>query len=1688
MSRRRLVMEGLEQRQLLAGDLETDIKYLTGYFTSQQERADYVATVSDRLDVLRDNRTFLMGARGGGAGSTPTNPRNLSELPGNNDSTGTAQPLTLGTAPGNDPSITLSGSYSPLVDQNGFSRLNDLDYYQLTLRGGDILSARISGGTNLMLYDGNDLYRNDGDLLMFSQQDQGRLSYDSPLLFGGDANLSYVIPKTGTYYIATNGSFGQYVMDLRVFRPTFESEEIGTSQILYLDFDGELLLPNEQPFFTQNGPTYLEALSEFMPNFGFRDSDANAMIDLIIENVVDKFNQVGIHATNGWYPQSGNAGEYGIQVLNSRDHGDLWGLPNVMRVIVGGGDDDSGGGLYGLAEHVDVGNFVREDTAVVYVEPFTQSVPTVPRAPTVTDVQIASWSIGNVVAHEAGHLLGLWHTIATAQTLDIIATTYPDDIATDSGDGRDGIVGTDDDQFPQFLENRLDVNAAAVDGGYVSSRDWLAWVLATGKVGGTISGSVFNDLNRNGVRSSNEVGLGGITVFSDRDGDGVFDANEPSAVTASDGSYSLLVSPGQHRVRAILPAGYVSSNTNPQTVTVATNGGATATFGATRVSSDVTGFKWNDINGNGVRDTGEPGLAGVYIYLDLDGDDRLDLGEPRAVTAADGSYSINFPGAGTYTIREVVAPGYAQTFPASGEHIVVYNGSLLTDNYNFGNRSVQDFGDAPNTGLFSFPTTGTNAAVAGIVAGLSIGATVDSEIGGLPTLGADGDDLDGSDDEDGVSQTAPLSPGGTTRFSVDVTNTTGTSAYLSAWIDLNGDGDWADAGEKFASDIVVSTSGSVTLPPLTVPLTTPLGSTYARFRLSQSPGVGAGGFTAGGEVEDYRFFVAETAELANDDNLTIDFDITTYDGSGIVIPVLANDFDVPSANLTIDPVVDTTGTKGQVLVLSGGRELRYYPDLSNPFGLDSFVYFVNNGADDAKVTLDVRFRPTKPIAVDDSFDVQQGVASQPLNVLQNDIQSSAAGGLRIVGATSGSEGGSTSITSGGQSIRYTPRLGFVGSEQFQYSIVDGNGNPSEVATVTVHVGGSATGDRLLKFDVQTLAADGVTPINTVRAGDEFKLRVLVDDLRDLPLSIEGVGAAYLDLLYTSELVGLVPPLSGGSGFDFDVSFGTPFTANQGGDGSIPGIVDEIGASQSGRVNFTDSRELFTITFVAKTPGVASFVTDPADGENSDISLWDYFVPGTEILQELTFDQITFGTSELTIIPGDGDFAFAVDDSYPDKLDSNGNLIQAGSAATLDVLENDLLGPSGIEELRIATQPTSGTLSVNLNGTPNDASDDYLVYTPRIGFSGIDQFSYSFVTNDQVETRAEVTVTVGNAEANDDVEIILNVLDLDGNVVDATNTLSVGEQFNVQVFVKDLRDPVAGAARGVFAAYMDLLYNSTLAEPAAPAAGNDAGNRLGFQVTFGDNFDDETAVGDNFVPGLINEFGTFQTTAQGSGDPLQSDPVLLATITMVALAPGSLRLVADPADVSPFQDTLLFDPPNVVPISEIRYDVANVTITSGGEGESPFQNARNRMDVNNDGAVSPIDALLVLNRLNSGGGEGEGPAGGDGSGVFWDVNGDKKMTPIDALQVINYLNRSLSGSGEGEAAPLASSGSSSAAGFASAADAFFGEIGGGEGEDLLVGGSTAGGANGSRLSGDLIGPSEDDDDRDDADGLTMLAGE
>ncbi|NET41952.1 SdrD B-like domain-containing protein, partial [Okeania sp. SIO2B3] len=81
----------------------------------------------------------------------------------------------------------------------------------------------------------------------------------------------------------------------------------------------------------------------------------------------------------------------------------------------------------------------------------------------------------------------------------------------------------------------------------------------------------------------------------------------------------------------------------------------------------ISGYKWNDLDGDGIWDDNEQGLEGWTIYIDENNNGELDDGEMSTVTDGDGYYSFDDLSPGTYTIAEELQPGWEQTYPGSGD-------------------------------------------------------------------------------------------------------------------------------------------------------------------------------------------------------------------------------------------------------------------------------------------------------------------------------------------------------------------------------------------------------------------------------------------------------------------------------------------------------------------------------------------------------------------------------------------------------------------------------------------------------------------------------------------------------------------------------------------------------------------------------------------------------------------------------------------------------------------------------------------------------------------------------------------------------------------------------------------------------------------------------------------------------------
>lgn len=182
-----------------------------------------------------------------------------------------------------------------------------------------------------------------------------------------------------------------------------------------------------------------------------------------------------------------------------------------------------------------------------------------------------------------------------------------------------------------------------------------------GVLTGAISGVKFLDVNGNGVRDPGETGQAGVTITLS----GPAGFASRAVVTGSDGAFTFATVPfGSYTLTETVPAGFRQTTpAAPGTIAVSLFFGsgtsANNLFGNQAVGASISGTKFNDLNGNGLRDAGEPGIPGVTVRLQ---------GPTGSVTSATtdsgGSFSFTGLAPGTYIVSEVVPAGFVQTAPA----------------------------------------------------------------------------------------------------------------------------------------------------------------------------------------------------------------------------------------------------------------------------------------------------------------------------------------------------------------------------------------------------------------------------------------------------------------------------------------------------------------------------------------------------------------------------------------------------------------------------------------------------------------------------------------------------------------------------------------------------------------------------------------------------------------------------------------------------------------------------------------------------------------------------------------------------------------------------------------------------------------------------------------------------------------
>nr|WP_255696655.1 SdrD B-like domain-containing protein [Sandaracinobacteroides sayramensis] len=225
-----------------------------------------------------------------------------------------------------------------------------------------------------------------------------------------------------------------------------------------------------------------------------------------------------------------------------------------------------------------------------------------------------------------------------------------------------------------------------------------------GERGQAQGGTVYVDLDNNGVQDPGEPGIPGVTVELQRpDGTVV-----QSVTTGPDGRYDFAeIEAGDYVIVEKQPAGYGEGPENPGNrvpLKVGVDQPVTPVNFGERVGS-IAGRVYNDTNGNGAFDPREPGIPGVMLTLSGT-DARGNPVSQTVVTAADGSYRFTALVGGSYSIRETQPAGYRTHSNSAGTSGGIVSGDVI---------SAIELGGGIDSSGYLFGEQGDGARISGHV-------------------------------------------------------------------------------------------------------------------------------------------------------------------------------------------------------------------------------------------------------------------------------------------------------------------------------------------------------------------------------------------------------------------------------------------------------------------------------------------------------------------------------------------------------------------------------------------------------------------------------------------------------------------------------------------------------------------------------------------------------------------------------------------------------------------------------------------------------------------------------------------------------------------------------------------------------------------------------------------------------------
>ncbi|GGK37097.1 MULTISPECIES: Ig-like domain-containing protein [Flavobacteriaceae] len=504
-----------------------------------------------------------------------------------------------------------------------------------------------------------------------------------------------------------------------------------------------------------------------------------------------------------------------------------------------------------------------------------------------------------------------------------------------------------------------------------------------------------------------------------------------------------------------------------------------------------------------------------------------------------------------------------------------------------------------------------------------------------------------------------------------------------------------------------------------------------------------------------------------------------------LINAIGNDNTQDNTNYLIGSLVYSSGN-GATITDNDNGTFGYIPAVGFS-GTDTFTYTICDddsptaSCDTATVTITVA-DTGNPIAVNDAVSIPEGITTSTLiNAIGNDNLADNAtyslGSLNVTGTT-----GTVTDNNDG-TFGYIPAVGFSGIDTFIYTICDDDATPTcDTATVTIIVVDSGNP---IAVDDSVLIAEGTVLATSI---DALANDTLADNATYNTGSLVYSSGNGVTVIYngTSGEFEYTPAVgfSGTDTFTYTICDDDSPTAScdtatvtitVADTGNPIAVNDEIsileGTTTSTLINAIGNDNLAdNATYSAGSldvTGTTGTVTDNNDGTFGYIPAVGF--SGIDTFTYTICDDDgtpTCDTATVTIIVVDSGNPIAVDDSI---LIAEGTV----SITSIDALANDNLADNAIYNTGSLVYSSGNGATVIYNGTSGEFE-----YTPAVGFSGTDTFTYTICDDDATPTCDTATVTIivvdsGNPIAVDDsviinedttVATIINVLAND-NLVD-----------------------------------------------------------------------------------------------------------------------------------------------------------------------------------------------------------------------------------------------------------------------------------------------------------------------------------